>query len=501
MILRFMATYEQYKKHLIKIADLKNALAVLQWDQEIYLPLKGAGLRGQQMATLSEQVHLLSTEEQFGNILQDLLKKDILTAFEKKNVELSWEDYSKQKRYSPDFVRLLSETISRSFHSWIEARKLRSFERFEKDLDELIRLKRQETGILGYQTHPYNALLNEYEKGCTVALLDKTFHELRPALQSLLNSIMTCEQVSDAFLHQFYPKQQQWDFGMDLIRQLGFDFEAGRQDLSEHPFTTSFNKNDVRITTRIDEHNFGSMTWSCIHETGHALYEQGLPESEYGLPSGEFASLGIHESQSRLWENSVGRSLSFWNHQYPRLQAFFPEQLGTIALSDFYKGINIVKPSLIRTEADELTYHFHIMIRYELEKSLIEGSLSAHDIPAFWNEAYEKYLGQKVPDDKIGCLQDVHWSHGSFGYFPTYSLGSFYAAQFFVAAQKQIPGLVSQIMSGQTENLLQWLGQRIYQSGRLFTSEELCLKATGETLNIQYFLQYLLDKYRKMYDL
>jgi carboxypeptidase Taq len=332
-------------------------------------------------------------------------------------------------------------------------------------------------------------------------LLDKTFTSLQPQLRELLNKILASAPVSDQFLHQFYPSKDQWAFGMDLIKQLGFDLEAGRQDISEHPFTTSFNRNDVRITTRIDENNFGNMTWSCIHETGHALYEQGLPESEYGLPSGEYASLGIHESQSRLWENSVGRSLGFWSHQYPKLQAYFPMQLGKVSLIDFYKGINKVHPSLIRTESDELTYHFHIMIRYELEKSLLEGVLMAHDIPAYWNEQYEKWLGLKVPNDKLGCLQDVHWSHGSFGYFPTYSMGSFYAAQFYAAAAQQVPGLSARIREGKTDDLLVWLRQHIHQSGRLWTSEELCQRATGEGLNIQYFMNYLLEKYKKMYDL
>jgi carboxypeptidase Taq len=333
-----------------------------------------------------------------------------------------------------------------------------------------------------------------------VAMLDKTFAGVAPSLKNILDTILSKKQVSDAFLHQFYPKQQQWDFGISLIKQLGFDMEAGRQDLSEHPFTTSFNKNDVRVTTRIDENNLGNMTWSCIHETGHALYEQGLPESEYGLPSGEYASLSIHESQSRLWENNVGRSLPFWKFQYPQLKEYFPGQLDKIPVDEFYKGINKVQPSFIRTEADEVTYHFHVMIRYELEKSLIAGNLTTNDIPAYWNEQYDKYLEIKVPDDKRGCLQDVHWSHGSFGYFATYSLGSFYAAQLFDAAQQQVPDIPKTIETGNLIPLLQWLRQRVHRYGRTFTSEELCLQASGKLLDVQYFLRYLLDKYSNIYD-
>ena len=492
--------YDQYSQRMQKIADVKNSLAVLQWDQETYLPSKGASFRGQQIATLSELIHQLSTEENLGNLLKELKERNNLAENEKKNVELTMEDYEKQKKYSSAFVRLLSETISKSFHSWIEARKENSFAVFEKDLDALIRLKKQETDILGYAEHPYNALLDEFEKGCTVALLDKTFSGVRPPLKNLLDNITSQRQVNDEFLYKFYPKPDQWNFGIRLIKELGFDMEAGRQDISEHPFTTSFNRNDVRITTRINENDFSSMTWSCIHETGHALYEQGLPEKEYGLPCGEYASLSIHESQSRLWENNVGRSLGFWKYMYPQLQEFFPEQFRNLGLNEFYKGINKVNASFIRTEADEVTYHFHVMIRYELEKLLIEGNLNAQDIPAYWNEQYAKYLDVKVPDDKRGCLQDVHWSHGSFGYFATYSLGSFYAAQLFNAANKQILNLEDEIEKGNMHPLLSWLRQHIHQYGRMFKSEELCKKASGETLNIEYFMQYLIDKYRKIYE-
>ncbi len=491
--------YSAYRDRMRKIADIKNAVAILQWDQETYLPVKGAAFRGRQMATLSETAHEWSIAPELGNLLTELNARADLSREDQRNVALSLEDYSKQKKFTPEFIRLLSETSSRSFHSWIGARSANSFALFEDDLDKLLQLKRQEADLAGYEQHPYNALLDEFEKGCTVALLDKTFQQVRTPLKGLLDRIRAQEQVDDSFLHQCYPKQQQWDFGMGLIRQLGFDFDAGRQDLSEHPFTTSFSKNDVRITTRIDENDLGHMTWSCIHETGHALYEQGLPEEYYGLPLGEYASLSIHESQSRLWENNIGRSRLWWEFEYPALQNYFPAQLDGVSLDRFYKGINKVGPSLIRTESDEVSYHFHVMIRYELEKELIEGSVSAHDIPARWKEQYAKYLGATVPDDRRGCLQDVHWSHGSFGYFPTYSLGSFYAAQLFAAAAKQEKNLLLDISRGNTSPLLGWLRQNVHSYGRQYTSEELCRKATGEPLNIQHFLDYLLDKYNKIY--
>ena len=323
---------------------------------------------------------------------------------------------------------------------------------------------------------------------------------MRTPLKELLDRIAARPQVDDSFLRGDFPRKAQWDFGLDVIRQLGFDFEAGRQDLSEHPFTTSFSARDVRITTRIDEHNFNHMTWSCIHETGHALYEQGLPDEYYGLPLGEFASLGIHESQSRLWENNVGRGLAWWKPVFPRLQAIFPQPLGGVSLELFYKAINKVAPSLIRTEADEVTYHFHVMIRYELEKRLIEGSLEVGDIPGYWKENYAAWLDVDVPDDKTGCLQDVHWSHGSFGYFPTYSLGSFYAAQFYQSAVNQDVNINKTLQEGQTGALLEWLRTHIHRFGRRFRSEELCQAATGSGLDIRYFLDYLLKKYVIIYD-
>jgi carboxypeptidase Taq len=318
-------------------------------------------------------------------------------------------------------------------------------------------------------------------------------------LLTLLNQIKNKPQVDDSFLNQHYNKDSQWKFGIEILKRMNFDFEAGRQDISEHPFTTNFNNADVRVTTRIDEKDLGNMVWSCIHEGGHALYEQGLPGDEYGLPLGEYCSLSIHESQSRLWENNVGRGLPFWQHNFLLLKTFFAKEAGNTPVEQFYKAINKVQPSLIRTEADELTYHFHVMIRYEIEKMLIDGSVTTKDIPAYWNEHYEKYLGIKVPDDKRGCLQDVHWSHGSFGYFATYSLGSLYAAQLYAAICNQNVSIEKEIAAGNTQPLLHWLHKNIHQYGRQFTSEQLCKNATGETLNSTHFIRYATKKFTDIY--
>ena len=493
--------YRQYKSHFSKIADVKYAIAVLQWDQETYMPSRGAAFRARQIASLSEIAHNLFTQETTANLLLELSGRNDLSTDEMKNVELSLYDYNRQRKLPAKFVRTLSETVSRSYESWIRARKQNSFQVFEKDLEQLVALKREEAGYLGYEGHPYNALLNEYERGATVSMLDKVFEELQQPLLQLLEKIRNKEQVNDAFLHQPYSKRQQWDLGIRIIKELGFDFKAGRQDISEHPFTTNFSSRDVRITTRIDENNISSMLWSCIHELGHALYEQGLPESEYGMPLGEYTSLSIHESQSRLWENNIGRSLNFWKKYYPVLTSFFPDQLGQVSLDQFHKGINKVAPSLIRTEADELTYHFHVLIRYQLEKQLIEGTLKTGEIPGYWNSQYLHYLGVNVPDHKTGCLQDVHWSHGSFGYFATYSLGSLYAAQFYDAAARAVPTLEEDITNGRVVALLDWLRAQIHCQGRKYTSEEMCQKLSGEPLNIQYFVNYANKKFGDIYSL
>ena len=491
--------YASYVDHMQKIADVKYAAALLQWDQETYQPPKGAAARARQLATLSETAHSMFINEKLGALLQQLSNANDLDFKQQKNVALTLEDYNKQKKYDGAFVRKMSETVSESFYAWMEARKQNNFDVFEPALSKLVELKKQETHILGFSDHPYNALLHEYEKSASVAMLDAVFANVTAPLKELIATIESKEKVDDSFLHQHYAKDTQWKWGLYLIQQLGFDMEAGRQDISEHPFTVNFSAKDVRVTTRIDENDFANMTWSCIHETGHALYEQGLPDEDYGLPSGEYASLSIHESQSRLWENCVGRSLNFWQYYYPVLQEYFPEQLASISLEHFYKAINKVQASFIRTEADELTYHFHVTTRYQVEKEIIEGSLAVKDIRERWNGLYKANLGVDVPDDKRGCIQDVHWSHGSFGYFATYSLGSFYAAQFWRTANNEKPDLGEAIRKGDSNMLLQWLRENIHAKGRLYTSEELCEQVTGEKLNINYFIDYIKEKYLQMF--
>jgi carboxypeptidase Taq len=491
--------YPQYKTSLQKIADIKYASAVLQWDQETYLPKNGNDARGRQIATLNELAHEHFTNEKLGALLSSLLNEQDLTEKELRNVQLTQEDFNRNKKIPAAFVHKMSSVINVGYHAWIQARKNNSFAHFEKPLQEIIDLKKQEADLLGYKNHPYDALMNDYDKGLTTTIVDTLFEDLRSQLSVLLEKIATQPQIDDSFLHQHFDKTTQWEVGMEILKRMHFNFDAGRQDISEHPFTTNFSSQDVRLTTRIDENDFTNMLWSCIHEGGHGLYEQGLPNKEYGMPLGEYCSLSIHESQSRLWENCIGRGKPFWEYNYEFLQNKFPVQLKNIKIESFYKAINKVQPSLIRTEADELTYHFHVMIRFEIEKLLIEGTIVAKDIPTNWNELYEKYLGTKVTNDVNGCLQDVHWSHGSFGYFATYTIGSLYAAQFFASIKNKTNQLNTRLASGNNEPVLHWLQDNVYLFGRQYNSEALCKKITGESLNSSYFIQYATEKYGNIY--
>ncbi|HEY0030132.1 MAG TPA: carboxypeptidase M32, partial [Bacteroidia bacterium] len=425
-----MTNYKKYQVLMQKIADVQYASALLNWDQETYMPPKGAHFRAQQLSTLAGIIHEYSISEELGTLLDVLEKDTSLSEREKRNIKQSLKNYRDNKKYTTEFVQELSRTISETFQAWQKAKVENNFALYAPHLEKLVKLKREEAKFLGDYAHPYDALLNQYEPGATTADLEILFSDVREQLVVFVKQIAAKPQNEDAFMFLHYDKQKQWEIGLELLKQMGYDFEAGRQDASSHPFTTSFSPQDVRVTTRINENDLNEMIWSCIHEGGHALYEQGLPTEEYGMPSGEYISLGIHESQSRLWENNIGRSLPYWKANYSILQSAFPENLKKVSFEDFYKAMNIVKPSLIRTSADELTYHFHVLIRFEIEKALIEGSIEVKDLPAYWHAKYKEYLGIEVPDDARGVLQDIHWSHGSFGYFPTYSLGSFYAAQF-----------------------------------------------------------------------
>jgi carboxypeptidase Taq len=491
-------TYQKFNNHMQRLADVLFSSAVLQWDQETYMPEKGAEMRARQLATLSGLAHQAGTDAQLGKWLEELNKAGDLTDEEKVNVHHANRDFTIRKKYTTEFVEKMSRTVSAAFQNWHEAKTKNNFSLFAPHLEKLLELKFEECELLGYKHHPYDALLDQYEPGLTVAQLEPVFDGIRKNLKPVIDKVIAHGDVRDDFMFRKFEMQKQWDFGMDLLKQMGYDFSAGRQDKSSHPFTIHFNAHDVRVTTRIDENNLHEMIWSCIHEGGHALYEQGLQIKYYGLGMAEAVSLSIHESQSRLWENNVGRSRTYWEHNYPAIQQYFPNELKDVTLDEFYKAMNKVTSSLIRTNADELTYHFHVLIRYEIEKALLEKKLKVKDLPEYWNAKYKEYLNIDVPSDSKGVLQDVHWSHGSFGYFPTYSLGSFYAAQFFETAGSQVTGLEENIRKGNLQPLLDWLRTNIHQHGKKYSASELCKRITGKELDPGAFITYAKNKYGLM---
>ena len=492
--------YDQYVATMRKRADVEYAIGVLSWDKEVNLPDKGATFRSQQVATLSGIAHEIFTAPTFGNLLNNLKEQNgQLDAQQQKNVLLTHKEYQRATKLSKEFVIRKSQAISKAYHAWLKAREANDFKVYQKELTDIVAICREEAELIGYKDHPYDALLDVYEPDARTSDLVVLFKDVRAQLVDFVKELKQQPQIENGFLFKKYGKKKQWAYGLKALENMGYDFKAGRQDISAHPFTINFSPEDVRVTTRIDEKDFTNMLWSCIHEGGHALYEQGLPTTQYGLPLGSAISLGIHESQSRLWENNVGRSLEYWQAHYGDLQKIFVRNLSKVPLQNFYKGINKIAPNLIRTEADELHYHFHVLIRFEIEKALMEGALEVAELNEVWNAKYKEYMDIEVPDDKRGVLQDIHWSHGSIGYFPTYSLGSFYAAQFFQQAVKDIPNLLADIATGNTQPLFDWLRTNVHQHGQFYNAKELCTKITGEPLNFKYFMEYAKSKFGTIY--
>ncbi len=495
-----MNSYSDYQKYMSKIADLHYSIAVLSWDKEVYLPKDGAAHRSQQVATLSGMAHELFTKDSFGKQMLALQKDKTLSFKERRNVELTLKDYEKATKFEESFVIKKSKAISETYHSWLKAREERDWSIFAESLDKLVVIKKEESDRYAFGNHPYDSLLDLYEPAMTVEKLETIFSDVKQQLHPLIQHIKHADQIENDFLFQEFDTDEQWEYGLKILRKMGYDFDKGRQDISAHPFTTSFSPLDVRVTTRVKSNDFPMMLWSCIHEGGHALYEQGLPVSEYGLPSGAAISLGMHESQSRLWENNVGRSKAYWNYHYPLMQQAFKKQMGDISFDKFYKAINRIESNLIRTESDELHYHFHVLIRYEIERDLLAGNITTNELKENWNDRYEQYLGVRPENDVEGILQDIHWSHGSFGYFPTYSLGSFYAAQFYDQATSDIPQLEDQISQGNTDQLLTWLRDSIHQYGHQFEADEICEKITGSGLQLDSFVNYATTKFSDVYE-
>lgn len=396
-------------------------------------------------------------------------------------------DIDHAKKFPPEFVEKMALLTSKAFSVWVEARQKSDFKHYQPILEEIVEMKKEEAELIGYTNSPYDPLLDEYEPDMTTAKVDAVFEPLAIELAKLIGSLNAATVPQ---LPEFkYPIELQSRLNQEISAELGYDLKAGVISVSPHPFTVSMHSSDVRVTTRYDETDFWVALGSTIHEVGHGLYEQGLPEADWGTPLGEAVSLGIHESQSRSWENFVGRSQSFCEYLYPKLEKHFgklpytPEQL--------YLWLNKVKPVPIRVESDEVTYNLHIVLRYELEKALIEGQMTVADLPAAWNAKIKNYLGLDIKNDAEGVLQDVHWSHASFGYFPTYTLGNLYAAQLFASAEKAMPGLEAGFARGEFKPLLDWFRQNIYVAGRRYHPDELIERATGQKLDPKYLLEHL----------
>jgi len=493
---------ETMKDRLGEVLDLQAAIALLHWDQEVYMPPKGAAARGRQLATLSGLAHRLFTSEEIGALLKDFLAApEVHGADTRRMAEEALYDYEHAVKLPEAFVQRSAEEQSKAYEAWMAARQDSDFSRFAPHLETLTALLREKAEYLGYEESPYDALLGEYERGMTAARLRTIFGELAVQQSALVEQIQNAAPPRFEWLEQEWDETAQWELTLRVLRDMGFDFEAGRQDKSVHPFTTNFDLADVRITTRLNRRELFSALTGSIHEGGHALYEQGFREEDRRTWLAQAPSLGIHESQSRLWENMIGRSLPFWRRYTPLLREAYPGQLDAVVPADIYRAINHVQPSLIRVEADECTYNLHIILRFEIEVELIEGALRVADVPEVWNLKMKQYLGIEPPNDALGCLQDIHWSRGSMGYFPTYALGNLYAAQLFEKIREELPDLEEQIEKGDFTPLRAWLRGHVHRVGRRLTAPEIVRQATGREPDAAAFLRYLRGKYGPLYGL
>ncbi len=492
------------KSRLAEIFDLNAASAVLGWDQQTYMPPGGAENRGQQLATLQQLAHEKSTSDELGRLIDDLqpyvaqLDRD---SFEACLLRVAKRNYDRQVKVPVEWVMEFTMATTLAYEAWGKARAENDFPSFQPHLEKILELTHRYAGFFTPFDHAYDVLVDIYEPGLKTADIKTIFTAIRPQQVELIRQITARPQVDDSFLHLAYEEQKQWDFGVEAITKIGYDWQRGRQDRTLHPFTISFGWGDVRITTRFSSDFLNPALFGSLHETGHALYELGSDHSLDRTPLFGGISAGLHESQSRLWENLVGRSLPFWQHFYPRLQEYFPSQLSNVSLAAFYQGINKVQPSLIRVEADEATYNLHIMLRMELEIALMEGVLAVKDLPDAWNSRCEEYLGVTPPNNKLGVLQDVHWSNGMLGYFPSYALGNLIAAQLWERLTSDIPDLPDQIRRGEFAALLGWLREKVHQHGSKFEPQDLIHRVTGSKIDQAPYIRYLTMKFGEIYGL
>ncbi len=494
---------EELTKRVKQISVLSSCSAILGWDERTYMPRNGAEHRSNQHSLIAGMAHEQFTSPMIGDLLDEVegsdLVKDPLSPAAV-NVREIRRAYDKKVKLPKELVEEISKTTTLSEHAWVDARKKSDFSQFAPWLTKMIDLRHKEAEAVGYEKEAYDALLDDYEPGESVENIAKVFENLRKDLVPLVDAIANAPKKPDvSILERDYPVDRQQVFGQAASAAIGFNYSGGRLDITTHPFCTTIGPGDVRILTRYNPNHFGQAFFGTLHESGHGLYEQGLLPEHFGTPMGEPISLGIHESQSRLWENTVGRSRSFWEYFYPRAQQTFWDSLSDVSLDDFYFAVNDVRPSLIRVEADEATYNLHILLRFEIEHAIFKKELKTEEIPGVWNEKFKKYLGITPPDDARGCLQDVHWAAGLIGYFPTYTLGNLYSAQFFAQARKELGDLDAQFARGKFDTLLGWLREKIHHQGQRYRADDLVKEVTGEALSHKYLIDYLREKYSPLY--
>ena len=496
---------EELRRQFGIVADLEAAGGVLGWDQQTYMPAGGAQGRAMQLATLGRLAHQQLVSDDMGAALAaaesevEGLDPD---GDEVRTLRKARRDFDKARKVPSEWVAEFRRVTALAHQVWEKARAESDFSQFQAPLGEIVQLRRDYADFFAPFDHVYDPLLDDFEPGMKTAEVKAVFGELRPEQISLVREIVERgAPVDDAVVHQQFDEQKQREFGLEVARTLGYDFDRGRQDKSVHPFTSGFGTGDVRITTRFDQGFLNTALFGTMHEAGHAMYEQGVNPQFDRTPLGVTASLAVHESQSRMWENFVGRSRTFWVGFYPRLQEVFPGQLGTVDLETFYRAINKVQPSLIRVEADEATYNLHIMLRFELEIELMEGTLEVSALPEAWNSRFQEFLGLLPPDDAQGVLQDIHWSGGMFGYFPTYALGNLIAAQLWAKIKQDIPDLDRKIEKTQFGDLLGWLRENVHRHGSKFEPVELLTTITGGGLTAEPYLRYLREKFGEIYRL
>jgi carboxypeptidase Taq len=485
---------------------LQSILSLLHWDQETYMPEGSIQNRSEQISLLSTLIHEKKTSRSFKKLLEKFVS---LTNGNPKVKGLSKEqlsmlkgwyrEYKRETKLPSSFVKSFSQLTCEASQIWATARKENNFKLFAPFLQKIITMCRQKTEILGFQDHPYDALLESYEPAMTTHRVETIFTGLKRELIKLLQKIQNGKPINNEFLHTHVDDATQTRVSKALLLKLPLEKEFTRLDISSHPFSIAMHPHDSRITTRILQDSFMSNIFSILHEAGHSMYELGLPVQYWGTPHCQPSSLTVHESQSRFWETIIGRGLPFWQDFYPTLQSILPKQLKKVSLQRFYRSINTVSPSFIRVEADEVTYCLHVILRFELEKELIHGTLQVADLPYAWNAKMKELLGITPPSDTLGCLQDIHWSLGDFGYFPTYALGNLLAAQIFKALQKEHPNWQERIASGELDFIRQWLKINIHQWGKMYDSEQFAKRITGKPLSEEAYCKYLNDKYLKIY--